>query len=125
MPQERQPWTPMRFALILAPGIFCWAVLDRVLDDYRQDGPRKRSCYTQAQQQVLHQLKCPATAIFPPLTDPDVAVNIWHEHDDLIGDFAVKSYVDAQNGFGAMVRTPWEGFFNFDGQAIKLKLFQE
>lgn len=51
-----------------------------------------------AQKFVKEQLKAPSTATFAPCRQPDTVVSrterIWH----------VRSWVDAENGFGAMLR---------------------
>lgn len=54
-----------------------------------------------AQHFVKKQLKAPATATFAPCQPPDTVVTrqerLWR----------VRSYVDAQNGFGAMLRNDY------------------
>jgi len=49
---------------------------------------------------MKRKLKAPATADFPSYSDSDVSV--VHRGG---GVFMVKSYVDAQNSFGANIRT--------------------
>lgn len=48
---------------------------------------------------VLGQLKAPSTAVFPPLDD--VTVQRFAER----GEVKYLGFVDAQNGFGAQIRT--------------------
>lgn len=59
--------------------------------------PDTEAAFGAAKEAVLKNLKAPATAQFPEYVDEFV--------DDLEGgQFRVTSYVDAQNGFGAMIR---------------------
>lgn len=52
---------------------------------------------------MKRQLKAPSTAKFPGFHDEGVTAQDWG------GDkFTVWSYVDSQNGFGAMIRTRYE-----------------
>lgn len=55
--------------------------------------------FTVCQDQVSAQLRSPSTADFASIVESNVngSRGIWH----------VSSYVDAQNGFGAMIRTSW------------------
>lgn len=60
-----------------------------------------------AQTFVKKQLKAPATARFAPCRQPDTVVTktgqLWH----------VRSYVDAQNGFGAMLRNEYNASLSY------------
>ena len=58
---------------------------------------RKQAIYC-ARDQVRLLLKAPSTAKFPRTSDDQVT-------DMGGGTFEIKSYVDAQNSFGAMIRT--------------------
>lgn len=61
--------------------------------------PDEIDLHIQAQQFVLRGLKAPSTAKFPTL--PYEAKNMGD------GFYKVKSYVDSQNSFGAMIRSDW------------------
>jgi hypothetical protein len=62
--------------------------------------PGRVSVYSMAQQFVEERLRAPSTADFPSGSE--------HEVGDLGGGkFRVISYVDAQNAFGAMIRSTW------------------
>ena len=56
--------------------------------------------YSFAEKNVKDMLKSPATAEFPSSSEQD-------QHTKYIGDntYEINSYVDSQNGFGAMMRT--------------------
>ena len=59
--------------------------------------PDTEGAFETAKAAVLKNLRAPATAQFPEFADEFV--------DDLEGgQFRVTAYVDAQNGFGAMIR---------------------
>jgi hypothetical protein len=60
------------------------------------------SARSHAQTFVKRHLKAPATAEFPWGTDEYSIVSLGD------GRWKVSSYVDAQNGFGAMVRSRWD-----------------
>ncbi len=73
-----------------------------------KDSPR--NAYLVCWQFVRDRLKAPATAKFPASNDPAV---VARKLDN--GAYRVTAYVDSQNGFGALVRTPfvcnvtWQG----------------
>ena len=56
--------------------------------------------FVKSQTFMKRQLKAPSTASFPYITDSEVKVS--HQGN---GKFLVKAYVDAQNSFGAQIRT--------------------
>jgi hypothetical protein len=56
--------------------------------------------YVMCQEFVKDQLKAPATADFPYMTNSDVSVVSTGE-----GRYSVAGYVDAENSFGATLRT--------------------
>lgn len=61
-------------------------------------GPGKIEAYSVSQEFVQERLKTPSTAKFPVFKD-DMVVHLNNNR------FKVSSYVDAQNSFGAVVRT--------------------
>ena len=67
-------------------------------DTYNSPGYEVSSAYTTARAFVKKNLKCPSTAEFASILDIEYTMN-----DD--GSVSIISYVDSQNGFGAMVRT--------------------
>jgi hypothetical protein len=59
----------------------------------------RRDAYTECKVAVLGYLKSPSSADFP-----------WYEPSfvtDLRPTYNVNAYVDAENSFGASIRTPW------------------
>lgn len=56
-----------------------------------------------ARQFVVEQVKSPSTAVFSPCHHPDSAVLGRLDHPKWV----VKGWVDAQNGFGAVVRSTY------------------
>jgi len=58
---------------------------------------RERTAYVCAKLKVEEELKAPSTAKFQPYPDAVITNNGLY--------YFVKSYVDAQNSFGAMIRT--------------------
>jgi len=63
--------------------------------------------HAMAKQFVENNLKAPATADFPRQ-----ATSIYQDHQ---GRWVVTSYVDAQNSFGANVRTHWKCVLHHTG----------
>jgi hypothetical protein len=71
-----------------------------------------RMAYDNAQDQVLKVLKAPPTAKFPDFSEVTVV-----RHPDC--SFDVSGYVDAQNGFGAMIRSTWTDKVVYAGHDAK------
>lgn len=61
------------------------------------------TAYNTAKDAVLQHLKAPSTASFAKMTDPEAKYRI---NDD--GSVLIRSYVDAENSFGAKVRTHFQ-----------------
>jgi hypothetical protein len=68
--------------------------------------PKERACGSTTDALVMsrtfvkQRLKAPSTATFARLTDPEVRIT-----SSAPCQFAVLAWVDAQNGFGAMIRS--------------------
>jgi len=69
--------------------------------------PDEIDLHIQAQQFVLQALKSPSTAKFPPLPYDAVKINTPEGAENNDGVYRVRSYVDSQNSFGAMIRNDW------------------
>lgn len=81
------------------------------------------NAYRAASKEVTKRLKSPATAIFPNIEDAKITKLQSEECA-----FGVVSYVDSQNGFGALIRGEWvadvslkNGKWSLDGDVIFLK----
>ena len=61
-----------------------------------------KNAYTVSKQFVVMTVKTPSTAKFPIYKDADVRVTVLADRK-----FVVRAYVDAQNLFGAMIRTKY------------------
>ncbi len=59
----------------------------------------KLGAFTIAQDFIESRLKCPRTAKWPWISYSKVTVHLGN------GRYQISSYLDAQNGFGALVRT--------------------
>lgn len=66
--------------------------------------------YRMAQKFVRERLRAPATAVFPPISE----VSIGEVEKNLI---FVTGYVDAQNGFGALIREPFAVIMRYEGDS--------
>jgi len=75
--------------------------------EYEQNCGQKQVplAFVMMQRPIRAQLKAPSTASFPYA--PTVGQPIGKCR------FRITSYVDAQNGFGAMIRTPWTGVIEY------------
>lgn len=58
--------------------------------------------YNYAEDFIEQRLKSPSTAEFPGVSEKD-----RHITDLGGGEYQINSWVDSQNGFGAMIRTNW------------------
>ena len=74
-------------------------------DDWKSEDNSNMS-YIMMKDFVKQRLKAPSTAIFPEVLERD-----RDNHVRSLGDhkYHISSYVDAQNSFGAMMRTRFEG----------------
>ncbi|WP_394749576.1 hypothetical protein [Spongiimicrobium salis] len=66
-----------------------------------------------AQRLIKNKLKTPTTAKFPASFQATVNKNVK-------GNYEVSSYVDSQNGFGAMVRTNWSAEIRYTESEVQL-----
>lgn len=102
---------PLRYSiwfwlLIAGASVLVVTFLVNTFTEQRQDSSTvesgddlRRDAYTECKVAVLGYLKSPGSADFP-----------WYEPafvTDLRPTFLVNAYVDAENSFGASVRTPW------------------
>lgn len=110
MTQQAVGWKTVVIALMAVPlmiGIFMNLNAPSSTPEPK-DSPR--DAYLVCWQFVRDRLKAPATAKFPASSDPAV---VARKLDN--GAYRVTAYVDSQNGFGALVRTPfvcnltWQG----------------
>ncbi len=83
-------WT---IVAVVVVGVI-WSMLDG--DDPGDDGPDDYAAIDVCHQEVSDQLRAPATADFGGET-------VTHTGDR----YTVVGHVDAQNGFGAQIRTNW------------------
>jgi hypothetical protein len=69
---------------------------------------QEENAYHNAKQLIKYKLKSPSTAEFPSSLEAKVIG---------VGDntFIVSSYVDAQNSYGAMIRTYYEAEIRYNG----------
>ena len=86
-------------AIVVMVVVVVWAGANS--EEYAEDTART-SARSHAQTFVKRHLKAPATAEFPWGMDEYSIVSLGD------GRWKVSSYVDAQNGFGAMVRSQWD-----------------
>lgn len=70
--------------------------------------------YNYAEDFVKQQLKSPSTAKFPGIWDGK------RDHITKLGnrEYKINSYVDSQNGFGAMLRSNWSCVIYFEGDKV-------
>lgn len=68
-----------------------------------------QDAYEACQGWISDRLKSPATAIFPDLDDPKVRATEgeFYRLSTPTPTFKFESYVDSENGFGALIRTGW------------------
>lgn len=97
-----------------------WAALSGIIgcsDETKVKKPDRLGAYVMSQQFVIKQLKAPSTAEFP-VFEEDMVIPLGKNR------FKVTSYVDAQNSFGAMIRTPYTCIVkNTEGDTWQLESF--
>jgi hypothetical protein len=76
---------------------------------------RETEAFVMCQNPVRRQLRSPSTAKFPFISDRAVRVN----HTGL-GQYSVDGYLDAQNAFGATVRTRWNCQIHYTGTGWRI-----
>jgi len=106
-------------SLLLLLGVFvAIAVIERISPKYpKEKGPgwtfdEERKVYSAAKELVSDQLKAPSTASFPWMD-----YQVYRSGDD----WTVLGYVDAQNGYGAMLRSNWKVEMIYTGRGWKAK----
>ena len=72
--------------------------------------------YTMVKELLPQYLKSPSTAEFPSMWDYKDHVTDLGEHR-----YKVVSYVDSQNGFGAMIRTYFSCIIVFEGESARIE----
>jgi hypothetical protein len=84
--------------IILGIGVICFALQFVGRSDKDVDrGPDDIGAYVVCQDFVEDSLKAPSTAKFASMSDSTITSTGWV--------YTVSSYVDAENSFGAMIRT--------------------
>lgn len=77
-------------------------------------GDNKMLAYNYAEDFVKQRLKSPSTAKFP---------GIFEKNDHITelggGKYRISSWVDSQNGFGAMIRSRWSCTITFADGKVK------
>jgi len=75
---------------------------------------KKFLAYNYAEDFVEKKIKSPSTATFPGVTEKD-----RHITDIGGGIYKIKSWVDSQNGFGAIIRTNFSCTIIFEGDNVR------
>jgi len=70
--------------------------------------PDEIELHSEAQQFIQQGLKSPSTAEFPVIP--------YASNDLGGGQYRIVSYVDSQNGFGAMIRSNWSVLMRLEGE---------
>ena len=74
--------------------------------------PEDLLAYTLCSNAVKKQLKAPSTAVFADVSERASQIKTTGAHT-----YAIESYVDAENSYGAKIRTQWSCTIEIDGQA--------
>lgn len=75
--------------------------------------------YTYAEDFVKKRLKAPATAEFPKTRE-----KINHTTNYGEGKYKIRSWVDSQNGFGALIRSSFNCTIEFEGTTVRCTSLQ-
>ncbi|MCE0853883.1 hypothetical protein LU689_28660 [Pseudomonas asiatica] len=106
-------WT-LVVGAVLVGGMWWWhhaweTSPQREIDQAKKDCENSSMAYVMSQEFVKQRLKSPASADFPYLNNRDVMSVANHDCT-----FYVSSYVDAQNGFGAKIRTYYKATMKYE-----------
>lgn len=93
--------SPHLFSLLVII-IFSFFAIGSSDSDSPSVKPSPILAYNFAEDFVKQRLKSPSTAKFPRLFEKNE-----HITDLGNGEYQIKSWVDSQNGFGAMIRSKW------------------
>ncbi|EKE79448.1 hypothetical protein A10D4_12809 [Idiomarina xiamenensis 10-D-4] len=104
----------MKALLYLAVFLSLFACSERKPIDPCQD---KSMAYVMGQHFIEKRLKAPSTADFPWMSSDGVYVSVMGNCE-----FHVRGFVDAQNGFGAMIRTNYSLTLRYSKQSKKWHL---
>jgi hypothetical protein len=107
----KKPWRPrgcLGAILVLFLILFVLGVISSVFDSSSKPGSKKPSgdeiaAYTMSQTFVKRELQSPGTAEFPSLLWEKRDVRVTY--DTSTGLYTVRAWVDAENAFGAKIRT--------------------
>lgn len=78
-----------------------------------ESNTNKILAYHQAERYVKKHLKSPSTAAFPKVSE---FINHITGTDE---QYKIVSWVDSQNGFGAMIRTKWSCVVKINGDMVR------
>jgi len=78
--------------------------------------PNNFLAYNYAEDAVKKKLKSPSTAKFPGTVEKSKHINYLGS-----GEYEINSWVDSQNGFGAMIRSNFSVIIVFDDNTVSYK----
>ena len=90
---------------------------DREVEAVAKDCGNTTMAFVMSQNFVKQRLKSPSSAEFPMVTDRGV-----HVTPDGKCGFAVSAFVDSQNAFGAVVRSPYQAAITYNRQSKRWSL---
>ncbi|MCM4159537.1 hypothetical protein FHG64_16095 [Antarcticibacterium flavum] len=99
---------------ILIIGIFIIGLIGSSVDGEPEDQRTDSYALIYAEKAIKSKLKAPSTADFPGIRGAEIN----REGDT----FYVISYVDSQNGFGAMIRSYWEVRVEFIEDKVRTRI---
>jgi hypothetical protein len=105
-------WRIAAAILILAALLLArrWMAVRMFADNISKREPNNLTAFSMCETFVTRSLKAPATAKFARIADSSTTESLIYTTDEknvpyTIHKYTVTSYVDAQNSFGAMLRT--------------------
>ena len=99
---KKEGWALFRAALFVAASAGAAWLVFQIPSAGGDTCGSASEAYAMSQNPARQMLKSPSTADFPGITAQGVSVT--HEPPC---SYIIRAYVDAQNGFGATVRTPY------------------
>lgn len=86
--------------------------------EHKPEAKAPHQVYLNARQFVPRALKAPSSARFPDVVGGNAVLQHGYFTDGTFYVEGVKSWVEAQNGFGVMIRNQWEVWYIRDGSEI-------
>jgi hypothetical protein len=119
---NKHPRRMKRFVGAWLATVVLLLVFMRATHEHKPEAKAPHQVYVNARQFVPRALKAPSSARFPDVVGGNAVLQHGHFTDGTFYVEGVRSWVDAQNSFGVMIRSQWEVWYIRDGADISSSL---